>query len=174
MLFRSWRGTPIGDHDVWLPRLGLRLALPGGYARAEWFGHGPGESYVDSRAAARIGRFASTIDALQTDYPVPEENGNHTGTRWLTLDGAGLPALRVEGAFDFTARRWTSEQLEAARHPRDLVDSGRVWLNLDHAQQGLGSASCGPALPERYRVAAEPTSFALAFVLARAVTPPSA
>jgi len=163
-----WRGTPIGDHDVWLPRLGLRLGLPGGYSAAEWFGRGPGESYVDSQAAARVGRFASSIDALQTDYPVPEENGNHTGTRWLALDGPGLPRLRVEGAgtFDFTARRWTSEQLEAARHPRDLVDSGRVWLNLDHAQQGLGSASCGPALPERYRVAAEPVSFSLAFALA--------
>ena len=33
------------------------------------------------------------------------------------------------------------------------------WLNLDLGQQGLGSASCGPALPDRYRVAPEPASF---------------
>ena len=43
----------------------------------------------------------------------------------------------------------------------DLRDSGRVWLNLDHAQQGLGSASCGPALPEPYRVPVEPTTFGI-------------
>jgi beta-galactosidase len=158
-----WRDTPIGAHDVWLPRLGLRLGLPGGYRDAEWFGRGPGETYADSLAASRIGRFASSIDALQTDYPVPEENGNHVGTRWLELTGGTLPTLRVEGSplFDFTARRWTSEQLEAARHPVDLRDSGRVWLNLDHAQQGLGSSSCGPALPLGYRVEPEATVFAL-------------
>lgn len=162
-----WRDTPIGNHDVWLPRLGLRFGLPGGVESAEWFGRGPGETYSDSLAASRVGRFSSTIDALQTDYPVPEENGNHVETRWLELSGAGLPALRVEGAphFDFTARRWTSEDLERARHPTDLSDSGRVWLNLDYAQQGLGSAACGPSLPERYRVAPEPTTFALRFVL---------
>jgi beta-galactosidase len=158
-----WRSTPIGNHDVWLPRLGLRLGLPGGYSDASWFGRGPDETYSDSLAASRVSRFARSVDALQTDYPVPEENGNHVDTRWLELSGPALPTLRVTGdpVFDFTARRWTSEQLESARHPIDLKDSGRVWLNLDHAQQGLGSASCGPAIPARYRVEPAPTRFAL-------------
>jgi beta-galactosidase len=167
-----WEHTPIGDHLLTLPRLGLRLGLPSAYRRATWFGRGPGESYVDSLAAARIGRFTSTIDAMQTDYPVPEENGNHVGTRWLELAGEEVPTLRAEqldpAGFDFTARRWTSEALEEARHPQDLRDSGRVWLNLDHAQQGLGSSSCGPALPERYRVPVTETTFG---VRLRTVTP---
>lgn len=158
-----WEHTPIGDHVLSLPRLGLRLGLPVAYSEACWFGRGPGESYVDSLAAARIGRFTSSIDALQTDYPVPEENGNHVGTRWLELRGGGVPVLRAEqrfpAGFDFTARRWTSEALEEARHPQDLRDSGRVWLNLDHGQQGLGSSSCGPALPDRYRVPVAETTF---------------
>jgi len=158
-----WEHTPIGDHVLTLPRLGLRLGLPGTYRDATWFGRGPGESYVDSLAAARIGRFSSSVDGLQTDYPVPEENGNHVGTRWVELRGDELPVLRAEqvsaDGFDFTARRWTSEALEEARHPQDLRDSGRVWLNLDHGQQGLGSSSCGPALPERYRVPVQETRF---------------
>ena len=85
-------------------------------------------------------------------------------TRWLRVTGDGLPTLHARAAgslFDFTARRWTTEDLENARRPTDLRDSGRVWLNLDHAQQGLGSASCGPALPERYRVPVEPTTFGI-------------
>ncbi|WP_431031125.1 glycoside hydrolase family 2 TIM barrel-domain containing protein [Plantibacter sp. RU18] len=160
-----WEHTPIGDHVLTLPRLGLRLGLPGAYREADWFGRGPGESYVDSLAAARIGRFSSDIDALQTNYPVPEENGNHVGTRWLELHGTGVPMLRAEqvspAGFDFTARRWTSEALEEARHPQDLRDTGRVWLNLDHGQQGLGSSSCGPALPDRYRVPVTTTTFGI-------------
>jgi beta-galactosidase len=160
-----WADTPYQHRDIVLPRLGLRLGLPGGYREATWFGHGPGESYVDSAAAAGVGRFRSTIDDLQVDYPVPQENGNHIETRWLELTGEGLPVFRVAGdpVFDFTARRWTSEDLERARHPHDLMDSGRVWLNVDHRQLGIGSASCGPALPERYRVPRETTSWRVRF-----------
>ncbi|MET7336553.1 glycoside hydrolase family 2 TIM barrel-domain containing protein [Nonomuraea sp. NPDC005650] len=150
----DWHDTAYGHLNVSPPRMGARFALPGGYTDVTWFGRGPGESYADSRAAARVGRFARAIDELQTPYVVPQENGNHVETRWLELSGPGLPALRVDGEphLDFTARRWTGEALQAAARPHDLRDSGRVWLNLDHGQQGVGSASCGPALPDRYRL----------------------
>ena len=71
--------------------------------------------------------------------------------------------MRVQGRpeFDFTARRWTSLDLQRAGKPHELVDTGRVWLNVDHRQQGLGSASVGPALPERYRVARERTTWSV-------------
>ncbi len=155
-----WGDTPYLHRDIWVPRLGLQFALPGAMQRVEWFGRGPGETYVDSFEGARIGRFSRTIDELQVDYPVPQENGNHVQTRWLTVSGgADLPQLRVHGLplFDFTARRWTSLDLTRADKPHDLRDSGRVWLNIDHAQQGLGSASVGPALPEQYRIPRERT-----------------
>lgn len=160
-----WADTPFRHRDIVLPRLGLRLGLPGGFVDATWFGRGPSESYVDSADAAAIGRWTATIDALQVDYPVPQENGNHVDSRWLELAGDGLPTLRVDGdpVFDFTARRWTTEDLERARHPHDLVDSGRVWLNVDHRQLGLGSASVGPAIPERYRIPREPTRWRVRF-----------
>ena len=82
-------------------------------------------------------------------------------TRWLEARGHDLPTLRVEGdpTFDFTARRWTSLDLQHANKPHELQDSGRVWLNIDHRQQGIGSASVGPALPERYRVPRERTEW---------------
>lgn len=154
-----WTDTPYMHREITVPRLGLLFALPGAAERVTWFGRGPGETYVDSFEGSRVGRFARSIDDLQVPYPVPQENGNHVGTRWLEVDGSGIPSLRVDGRpeFDFTARRWTSHDLERASKPHELVDSGRVWLNIDHAQQGLGSASVGPALPERYRIPRERT-----------------
>jgi beta-galactosidase len=156
-----WDGTPIGHHSVTPPRLGLRFGLPAAIGAAEWFGRGPHESYVDSFTAARVGRFRAEVDALQTPYPVPQENGNHVETRWLRLLGAGVPRLRVTGDphFAFTVRRWTTGDLDRAVHPQDLRPSDTVWLNVDHLQQGLGSASCGPALPDRYRIPVKPYEF---------------
>ena len=149
-----WGDTPYQHLDVWVPRIGLRFALPGSVDAATWFGRGPDETYVDSYEGARIGVYSRSIDAMQTPYDVPQENGNHVDTRWLEIGG-----LRVEGDFDFTARRWTSHDLENAEHRHQLIDSGRVWLNIDHRQMGVGSASVGPALPEKYRVPRERTAW---------------
>ena len=153
--------TPDGDWEPPLPRLGLRMALPGDCRRVEWFGLGPGEAYRDSRRAARVGRFHASVDELQTPYVFPQENGNRADVRWATFrDDAGT-GLAVAGHphIDFTARPWTSEALDAARHPLDLVPEGRIWLNLDHAQQGLGTASCGPGVLPEYRLTAVPARF---------------
>ncbi|MFK4805985.1 glycoside hydrolase family 2 TIM barrel-domain containing protein [Microbacterium sp. ZW CA_36] len=154
-----WTNTPYMHRDILVPRLGLLFGLPGVTERVKWFGRGPGETYVDSFEGSRVGRFERPIDDLQVPYPVPQENGNHVQTRWLEVSAPGAPTLRVEGRpeFDFTARRWTSHDLDRATKPHELADSGRVWLNIDHAQQGLGSASVGPALPEQYRVPRERT-----------------
>ena len=155
--------TPEGDWDVPLPRLGLRLGLPAACDRVAWFGLGPGEAYADSRAAVRVGRFEATVDELQTPYLMPQENGCRDGVRWATITDAAGDGLRLAGRphFELTARRWTSEALDAARHPTDLVASDRIWVNADLAQHGLGSASCGPAVLPGARLEAVPRTFGL-------------
>ncbi|GAA0430994.1 glycoside hydrolase family 2 TIM barrel-domain containing protein [Leifsonia naganoensis] len=137
---------PIGAWDIELPRFGLRLALPGELDQVEWDGYGPGEAYSDSRSAVRLGRWSASVDELQTPYAFPQENGNRAGVRRLLLAGDDA-ALEVTGhpAVDATVRPWTSEALDAAAHPTDLARDGLTWLNLDAGQNGLGSASCGPA-----------------------------
>src|SRR4029450_14060385 len=107
------------------------------------------EAYADTGRAARVGRFAASVEELQTPYLYPQENGNRAGVRWAILgDGRGN-GIRVEGepTFDLTVRPWTSEQLDQARHPTDLRPDGRIWVNLDLGQQGIGSAASGPRGP---------------------------
>jgi beta-galactosidase len=155
--------VPEGDWPCPWPRLGLRMAVPAGLRRVEWFGRGPGEAYADTGRAARVGRFAATVEALQTPYLRPQENGNRRDVRWATVgDGHGT-AIRLEGepTFDLTVRPWTSERLDQARHPTDLRPDDRVWVNLDHAQQGIGSASCGPGVLPAYRLDPAPATFAV-------------
>jgi beta-galactosidase len=157
--------TPDRTWDVPLPRVGVRFAVPAGLRRVEWLGRGPGEAYPDTRLAARLGRFSGTLDELQTPYLMPQENGSRADVRWAELTGDG-PGLRLEGRpdFAFTARPWTSEALAAARHPPELVpDPDWVWVNADAAQQGIGTASCGPGVLPSYRLDPRPVSFRLAF-----------
>ncbi|MFJ4521192.1 glycoside hydrolase family 2 TIM barrel-domain containing protein [Streptomyces sp. NPDC088810] len=150
---------PDGDWNVPLPRLGIRFGLSAA-DRVQWYGGGPGEAYPDTRMASTVGRWQSTVDDLQTPYVRPQENGARIDVRWAELGG-----LRIEGdpAFHLTARRWTTEQLDAAAHRSDLVPGDTVWVHLDHGQHGIGSQSCGPAPLPQYHLRAEPAEFSFVF-----------
>ncbi|MDT5039553.1 MAG: beta-galactosidase, partial [Actinoplanes sp.] len=141
-----------------------RFTLPAGLSTVQWFGRGPGEAYPDSRRAARVGRFTATVDELQTPYVFPQENGHRIDTRWVAFAGPGGGVLvSGDATFGFTARHWTSEQLDAARHTTDLVPGPEIVVNIDAAQRGLGTASCGPGVLPAYELAVDPVSFALTF-----------
>lgn len=157
--------APEGDWRVPLPRLGVRFGLPAAYGGARWFGGGPGEAYPDTRAASVLGRWEMPVDAMQTPYVRPQENGARADVRWAELTDGGGAGLRAEGTapFWFTARRWTSEQLDAAEHLPDLVAGETVWVNLDHAMQGIGSQSCGPGVLPQYRLDAAAAQFSFLF-----------
>ena len=126
----------------------------------KWFGGGPGEGYPDTKSASRIGRWECAVDGLQTPYVRPQENGARADVRWAELGG-----LRVEGDPEFflSARRWTTEQLDAADHLTDLTPGATVWVNLDHGLHGIGSASCGPGVLPQYWLHAEPSEFSFVF-----------
>jgi beta-galactosidase len=156
---------PVTEWPFPLPRVGLRLAVPASLDTVEWFGGGPGEAYPDSRTAARIGRFTRTVDELQTPYVFPQENGARVDVRWAALIGGDGRGIRVCGdpTFVLTARRWTTEDLDAAQHHHQLRPRDRVYLNLDAAHQGIGSASCGPGVLPAHQLRPGPLTFGLTF-----------
>ncbi len=153
---------PRGDwSDITLPRLGIRLGLPKTLSKVKWFGLGPGEAYPDTHQAAQVGLWDMSIDEMQTPYVFPQENGSRADVEWAEITGHGGTGLRIEGSpsFALTARRWTSEQLHAARHTTDLEPGENVWVNIDHAQNGVGTASCGPGVLEKYQLHVKATDF---------------
>ncbi|HKS47603.1 MAG TPA: glycoside hydrolase family 2 TIM barrel-domain containing protein [Amycolatopsis sp.] len=155
--------VPEGTWPCPLPRLGLRMAVPHGLDQITWFGLGPGEAYADSRRAARVGRFSTDVDRFSTPYVFPQENGSRAEVRWASVtdsSGAGL-SFSGEPTIEFTARRWTSEDLDAAQHTTDLVPGDRIHLNLDYGQNGVGTGACGPGVLPQHRLNPEPVSFGL-------------
>jgi beta-galactosidase len=156
---------PVGEWPVVLPRLGLRFGLPSSIARVKWYGGGPGEAYADTRQALRVGRYEASVDEMQFPYVMPQENGARMDVRWASLIDPAGPGLRIEGepGFILTVRRWTSEQLDAARHTDELVPGDHVWVNADLALHGIGTASCGPGVLPQYELHAAAARYSLVF-----------
>lgn len=156
---------PRGDWTkIPLPRLGIRFGLSKGFEQAEWYGLGPHETYPDTRLSGKLDRYRKTIDELQTPYVYPQENGSRSDVRWAELSGKGK--LRIEAdQFAFSARRWTTKELDEAKHTTDLVPGENVWVNVDHKMGGIGTGSCGPGVLPKYQLWAEPTSFTVDLVV---------
>ena len=71
--------------------------------------------------------------------------------------------IRGGPTMDVTVRPGTSEDLDAAGHPTDLRAADLLTVNLDLAQNGLGSASCGPGVLPQHQLYAHPAELRLSF-----------
>ncbi len=146
-----------------LPRFGLQLILPAGFEVVEYLGLGPHESYIDKRHSVRRGRYRAKVWALFENYLRPQENGARFATSWVCVSNELGMGLHVHGEreFSFNASHFLPQDLTAARHAHELVPRPETVLQLDHKMSGVGSNSCGPALPAKYRLEEKNFSFHL-------------
>jgi beta-galactosidase/evolved beta-galactosidase subunit alpha len=152
-----------GEFPPALPRIGLQMTVPADLDHVRWFGRGPGETYPDSKQASWIGEFKASVDDLYTPYVFPQENGNRSDVRWMSLTatrGAGLLAAGMP-TLSFSVHRCTTMDLEEARHTVEVPRRDELTLNLDYRQRPLGTASCGPGPWQMYELRPEEFRFAV-------------
>ena len=137
-----------------LPRLGVTLALRPEMDFLRWFGRGPHENYSDRKRGAAVGLYSGTVAGQYVPYVVPQEHGNKTDVRWLALEQPGGPGILFAGRklIECSASHFTADDLFRAKHTTDLVPRDEVIVNLDIAQRGLGTKSCGPDTLDKYLV----------------------
>ncbi len=153
----------------YLPRLGVTMELEGDMDRVKWYGRGPHENYQDKKLSAHIGLYSGLVEDQHEDYVRPQENGAKCDVSWAMLHdarGLGLLAAGVS-AFSFSAHDYSDMDLTVAEHAHELERQPEITWNIDYAQGGLGSNSCGPEPLEQYRLMPEPA--VLEFVLRPAV-----
>jgi beta-galactosidase len=150
---------PGGRKLPMMPRFGMDLVVSPGLEDLEWYGRGPAETYRD-RAFERVGLYRSTVAAAWFGYSRPQENGNKTDVRRVTLtgrDGVGLEAVG-QPLLSVGARHVTTADIEGAAYEFQLPRRPETYLNLDLGQMGVGGisswrADAYPMAP--YRLAAD-------------------
>ncbi|WP_285101696.1 glycoside hydrolase family 2 TIM barrel-domain containing protein [Promicromonospora sp. MEB111] len=166
---------PEGPSPQSVARLGLLLALDeprAAEAGVRWTGLGPDESYADSKVAALGGAWEHTVADWQTRYTHPQENGARRGVTSAAVSFADGSGLRIDSGeltvggrpqvgFELSLRPWSDEALDRAAHPHELVPDGRLWLHVDAAQHGVGSAACGPGVLPNAQLHAAPVRMRL-------------
>jgi beta-galactosidase len=131
---------PGGTELPELPRFGMQMTVPAEFDSMTWYGRGPHESYWDRKVGAAVGVYSGSVDEQWFEYSEPQENGNKTDVRWVSLTRADGLGLEVVGAkpIGVSARRYTTEDMERAKHTWEMERQEFIVLNLDHRQTGVG------------------------------------
>ncbi|MDC7684582.1 glycoside hydrolase family 2 TIM barrel-domain containing protein [Asticcacaulis sp. BYS171W] len=160
--------TPLKDDMPDPLRVGLRFDNDPSLGFVEWYGRGPHESYIDRQTGAAIGLYRSSVADQFHDYARPQETGNKTDVRWLTLsDGKGA-SLKVTGAqpLSVNALAFPYEDLylraRGTWSTAEIAPHGDGSLLIDIAQAGVGGDT-GWSLDGRplakYRVKLQPVTY---------------
>jgi beta-galactosidase len=178
---RADDGSEIHAHTVVVPpglndlaRVGVTFQLPHRFRSVRWYGRGPLENYPDRNRGAVLGGWSTPID--DPPYLVPQEFGLRTDCRWFEcVDEASGRTVRIEalspGSLHCSATHFTTTDLYAAAHETDLRPRREVVVHADVVHRGLGTASCGPDILERYRV--EPGTYRFTYRLVAGELAPS-
>jgi beta-galactosidase len=144
-----------GDRDLpELPRMGLTMILPKKFKTISWYGRGPFENYCDRKTGSLVGLYRGSVSEQYHPYIRPQENGNKTDVRWVSLtDGrsigllaVGIPLLSVS-AHHYLNEDFDEGPTKRNRHTFDLKERNLVTLNLDYKQMGVGGDTSWGAKP---------------------------
>lgn len=162
--------TFTGGTSALMPRFGMKFSMKEGYEHVKYFGRGPNENYWDRNSGSVIDLYESTVNDMFVPYPTPQENGNRTDTRWMTLTNAAGEGLAFSGisTFDFSTLHYSIAELTQSendfgeKHLNELVKSPSTFVNIDYRQMGMGGINSWGELPlNQYQL--KPQSYAYKF-----------
>lgn len=154
-----------------VPRFGMLMTLPDEFSNFSYFGRGPWENYSDRNTASFIGLYNSTVKEQYFAYIRPQENGNKTDVRWLTLtnnDGVGIKVIGLQplsvSALPFSTADIDPGKHKNQKHTTDVPFRDEVYLSVDLVQRGLGGDNSWGASPHRpYRI--DPTTMSYSYTI---------
>ena len=134
---------PLKDSLPDLPKIGMQMGVKKSLRTVSWYGRGLMANYIDRRAGFPVGKYSLSLDssAYLEPYVVPQEAGNRTDIRWMTLTSrdskTGIKVV-ADSLLSMSAWPYTEQNINQAKHTIDLKDAGYITLNIDLIQMGVG------------------------------------
>ena len=142
-----------------MPILALDFKMKKQLCNFQYYGLGPDENYSDRCKGARLGLWKSTAKENLSGYLNPQECGNRTGVRTLSVHDDmqhGLTFQKASAPFEMNVLPYSAYELENAMHPDELPSVRYTWVRIAAKQMGVGGDdSWGAPVHEEYRIHAD-------------------
>ncbi len=143
---------PAGAMPSWIPKAGQQWILNKELDQISWYGRGPFENYPDRKTGAKIDIYKSTAELEAQAYLIPQDYGNKSDVRWLTVtnkEGIGI-RVTADALLNVSLQKYETDHLTRALYPFQLKPFEGLVLNLDYAQSGVGCTAI--SVLNQYRV----------------------
>jgi beta-galactosidase len=152
-----------------IPRMGMTLIMPGEFDQMKWLGRGPQETYRDRKTSAFVDLYSGSVTDQYYAYIRPQENGNKTDVRWMSITNEAGEGLMFVGKqlLEVSAHHNLLEDFESPttkdgkkidipeyhRHTTDIKPRDLTSVDVDMMQMGVGGDnSWGAWTHEQYRL----------------------
>ena len=153
--------TPTGSN---LRRIGMLMEFNPELSMTKYYARGPLDNTIDRKQGSDLGIYDLPVSAFHVDYVRPQTSGDRQDLRWIVLHneaGEGI-SVETEGQVNLTLDNYTDEHKHQYLHQWNMDASESVFANFDYAQLGIGNASCGAGVLEKYKL---PTSGSYSYKL---------
>lgn len=142
-----------GASETYMPEIGMKMQLISDCEQMQWYGRS-GETYWDRKSGGKVGINNETVTDQYFTYIRPQETGNHTDVRWMTLtneqgDGLMVQATDSDNLLEMNALHYTPEAIsdltgKVVQH--NLKSTENVVLRVLYHQTGIANDGCAGSL----------------------------
>ncbi|PLR79065.1 beta-galactosidase [Bacillus sp. V3-13] len=129
------------DNLPQMPIFAVSFKVPADYDQLEWYAMGPEENYSDRSMGARLGIFKNQVSDNVSGYVMPQESGNRTGVRRVSVtnrNGQGIKITSVADPLECTISPYTAFEIEHAQHHYELPNIHYTVITVAGRQMGVG------------------------------------
>ena len=143
-----------------LPLFGTNFIINKSFDNVVWYGRGPHENYQDRKTSSLVGIYNYKVSQMYFPYIRPQENGNRTDTRWLSLTNSEGNGIIIESSnlFEFSSHHQYNDDFDGGdrksqTHTYDIIKRPIVNLNINYKQMGVGGDdSWGKQPHDEYKI----------------------
>lgn len=154
--------TPVDSDKLGsVARIGWSFECSKAYSNVSYVGRSV-DSYPDRCEAGEIALVESSPEEMFTHFAQPQATGDRMDCRSLFVKNKiGTIGFYVKSVtpFSFSYSPYRDSVIDKADHINQLVDNRVNTLHFDYETQGVGTATCGPGVMDKYRIDVESKSF---------------
>ena len=136
-----------------MPKVGTQILLNKQFDNVSYFGKDT-ENYPDRNSSGKTNVYTRKANTLFELHEEPQDNANHSETRWVAMSDANGQGLFVtsDELFNFSVYQYSDENLSIAERINQMETADYWTFNIDHRQAPVGTATCGPGALEKYLI----------------------
>lgn len=125
------------ENHIEMPAFGILLQTYADLDEVSYYGNGPEENYIDRKKGAVLGRFTYNVKDNLTPYLYPQECGNRTDIRELSVHSKKHALLIAGNMFECSVLPYSPFVLENAKHQWELPQAYETVLSINEKQMGI-------------------------------------